>query len=101
MSNIPAGLKTPGSYFDVNTNTQRTGLPANNHKVLFVVSPALIDEPIESPVTPDMPVSVYDKAQADAVFGNNNVAGRMITAAIKTNRTVDVQCLGKLMEGPM
>ncbi|MFE1966773.1 phage tail protein, partial [Acinetobacter baumannii] len=33
---IPAGIKTPGVYTDVNTNTLRTGLPANEQKVLFV-----------------------------------------------------------------
>ena len=44
-----------------------------------------------------MPVSIYDKAQADNTFGENSVAGRMITAAIKTNRFVDVQCLGKYL----
>ena len=30
-------LKTPGTYLDVNINTQRTGLPANIHKVLLFV----------------------------------------------------------------
>lgn len=85
---IPANLKTPGTYLDVNINTQRTGLPANNHKVLFITSD-------DQPETTDMPISIYDKAKADENFGDNSVAGRMITAAIKTNRVVDVQVLGK------
>ena len=29
---IPAGIKTPGVYTDVNINTLRTGLPANEQK---------------------------------------------------------------------
>lgn len=87
-------LKTPGTYLDVNINTQRSGLPQNIQKVLFITTDD--QQPIgENPI---MPVSIYDKAQADNTFGENSVAGRMITAAIKTNRFVDVQCLGKYQE---
>ncbi|WP_042891577.1 hypothetical protein [Acinetobacter junii] len=86
-------LKTPGTYLDVNINTQRSGLPQNIQKVLFITTDD--QQPIgENPI---MPVSIYDKAQADNTFGENSVAGRMITAAIKTNRFVDVQCLGKYL----
>ncbi len=81
-------LKTPGTYLDVNINTQRTGLPANIHKVLFVTN----DKQLE---TTAMPISIYDKAKADQIYGADSEVGRMITAAIKTNRVVDVQCLGK------
>ena len=84
-------LKTPGTYLDVNINTQRTGLPANIHKVLFVTNDA---KPL--PVYGNaMPISIYDKAKADQIYGADSEAGRMITAAIKTNRVVDVQILGK------
>jgi len=85
---IPANLKTPGTYFDVNTNTQRTGLPANIHKVLFITDDG------QNSVN-GLPISIYDKAQADQMFGENSITGRMITAAIKTNRTVEVQSVGK------
>ncbi|ENX46647.1 MULTISPECIES: hypothetical protein [Acinetobacter] len=81
-------IKTPGVYTEVNINTQRTGLIANTQKVLFITT----DTPELRPITP---VDIYDKAAADAIFGANSEAGRMITAAIKTNRVVDVQCLGK------
>lgn len=79
-------IKTPGVYTEVNINTQRTGLIANTQKVLFITTDT---------TTPSMPVDIYDKAAADEAFGANSEAGRMITAAIKTNRVVDVQCLGK------
>lgn len=81
-------LKTPGTYLGVNINTQRTGLPANIHKVLFITND-------DQPETIAMPVSIYDKAKADQIYGADSEVGRMITAAIKTNRVVDVQCLGK------
>ncbi len=84
---IQKGIRTPGMYTDVNINTQRTGLPANTHKVLFITND---DQPDDS----SMPISIYDKSKADANFGVNSEAGRMITAAIKTNSLVDVQCLG-------
>lgn len=82
-------LKTPGTYLDVNINTQRAGLLANAQKVLFVTTDTL---------SPDMPISIYDKTAADSAFGQNSIAGRMITAAIKTNRFVDVQSVGKPLE---
>lgn len=85
-------LKTPGSYLDVNINTQRTGLPVVTQKVLFITDD-------QQPVNNHMPISIYDKSQADVAFGGTaeapSIAGRMISAAIKTNRFVDVQCLGK------
>lgn len=89
-NNVPDNLKTPGTYFEVNTNTQRTGLPANLHRVLFITD--------DSSPEASLPISVYDRTQADASFGDNSIAGRMITAAIKTNRVVDVQCLGKALQ---
>jgi len=92
---IQKGIRTPGVYTDVNINTQRTGLPANTHKVLFITNDAqLLPESSET-----MPVSIYDKSQAERIFGDGekpSETGRMITAAIKTNRTADVQVLGKL-----
>ncbi len=82
---IQEGIRTPGMYTDVNINTQRTGLPANTQKVLFIT-------PDNGPA---MPVSIYDKDDAATHFGANSIVARMIVAAVKTNRTVDVQCLGK------
>jgi hypothetical protein len=87
-------LKTPGTYLDVNINTQRTGLPANIHKVLFITND---NQP--EPEGNAMPISIYDKAKADQIYGADSEVGRMITAAIKTNRVVDVQCLGKPLAG--
>jgi phage tail sheath gpL-like len=83
---VQAGIITPGIYTDININTQRSGRLANTHKVLFITN---------DDGDSDMPVGIYDKAAADSAFGPNSEAGRMITAAIKTNRIVDVQCLGK------
>ena len=85
-------IKTPGQYFEVNTNTQRSGLPQNKHKILFITND-------DQPESTAMPISIYDKAQANTIFGGTALApaeaSRMITAAIKTNRVVDVQILGK------
>lgn len=83
---VPSNLKTPGIYTDVNINTQRTGLPANTHKVLFL-TPDLSDTDYT------LPIDLYDKAQADETFGGGSVMGRMVSAAIKTNRTVNIQGL--------
>lgn len=82
-----ASIRTPGIYTDVNINTQRSGLLSNTQKVLFITQD-------NSEVT--IPTDIYDSASADNLFGQDSEAGRMMTAAIKTFRTVDVQCLGKL-----
>ena len=81
---IPANLKTPGTYLDVNINTQRTGLPANTHKVLFITT----DNKVM-----DQPVEIYDESDATAKIGVDSIVGRMIKAAVKTNRLVDVQAI--------
>lgn len=88
---IPSNLLTPGTYNDVNTSTQRSGLPANIHRVVFITA----DEP-EDPLP--APVKIYDQAEADAVFGADSVMGQMITAAIKTNPVVNVQGFAMLGE---
>ena len=86
---IQAGIRTPGMYTSVNINTQRTGLPANTHKVLFL-------SPDTASVELSSPVNIYNQAEADAQFGQNSIMGRMISAAVKTNRLVSVQGLGGL-----
>ncbi|MDH2525267.1 phage tail protein [Acinetobacter baumannii] len=88
---IPAGIKTPGVYTDVNINTLRTGLPANEQKVLFVTLDVLSGQ--------FTPVDVYDTAGADAKFGANSQAGRMIKAAVKTYRLVNAQAVSLAVEG--
>ncbi|EPL7761147.1 phage tail protein [Acinetobacter baumannii] len=88
---ISANIKVPDVYTSVNINTQRTGLPLNDQRVLFVTLDVLSEQ--------FTPVDVYDKADADAKFGANSQAGRMITAAVKTNRTVNVQAVALAAEG--
>lgn len=81
---IQAGIRTPGTYIGVNINTQRTGLPANTHKVLFITT----DNKVM-----DQPVEIYDESDATAKIGVDSIVGRMIKAAVKTNRLVDVQAI--------
>ncbi len=45
------------------------------------------------------PVDVYDTAGADAKFGANSQAGRMIKAAVKTYRLVNAQAVALSVEG--
>lgn len=88
---IQVGIKTPGVYTDVNINTLRTGLPTNVHKVLFVTLDVLTGQ--------FTPVDVYDTAGADAKFGANSQAGRMIKAAVKTYRLVNAQAVALAIQG--
>lgn len=81
---IQAGIKTPGIYTEVNINTQRTGLPANTHKVLFITND------IKSM---DQPVTIYDEADADDKIAANSAVTKMIKAAVKTNRLIDAYAI--------
>ncbi|RXS92970.1 hypothetical protein [Acinetobacter junii] len=91
---IPSNIRTPDTYIDINLNAERSGLPRNLHKVLFITEDEqllLIDSEV-------MPVPIYDKTDAEQKFSNQagtTEASKMITAAIKTNRTVGVECMGK------
>ena len=81
-------VRTPGTYTEINTNTQRTGLAGQNHKIVMltndVTDPALT-----------APVAVYDKTTANAVFGDDSEAGRMMDAMVKISQSVNVVALGK------
>lgn len=78
---VQDGIRTPGVYIGVNTNTQRRGLIANEHKVLFVSGDA---------AQLDTPVAIFDEADAEEKIGENSKIGKMIKAALKTNRLIDV-----------
>lgn len=80
MPPIQDGIRTPGIYTDVNINTLRRGLIANEHKVLFVS-----DDSTQLAA----PVAVYDEADANSKISENSKISKMITAAIKTNRLID------------
>jgi len=81
---IQAGIRTPGVYTGVNINTQRTGLPANEHKVLFVTKDSK---------TMTVPVAIYDEADAKTKIAEESDVAKMITAAIKSNRLVDAHAM--------
>lgn len=81
-------IRTPGTYTEINTNTQRTGLAGQNHKIVFITND--VSDP---PVT--TPVSIYDKTTADSQFGVGGDAGRMMATAIQLSQGVNVEALGK------
>jgi phage tail sheath gpL-like len=85
---IQKGILTPGMYTDVNINTQRAGLPANVHRVLFITADSKVM---------DQPVAIYDSADAETKIGADSIVARMIKAAVKTNRLVNVQALAHVM----
>ena len=79
-------MKTPGIYTDINTQTQRTGLPTQDHRIVFVTGDT------EAPTNP---TPIYDTATADIVSGANSNAGRMIAAALSVSQGVRVETVGK------
>lgn len=81
---IPAGIRTPGFYGEYDLNAPRPGLPTNRHRVLLL-----------APSTTQVlnPVDVSSKYEADQKFGASSTIGKMVEAAIKTFRFVDVQAM--------
>jgi len=78
--------RTPGMYTAINTQTQRTGLPNQNHSIVFVTSD------VGAPATP---TPIYDTSSADAVSGADSNAGRMMSAALSVSQGVGVDMVGK------
>ena len=80
--------RIPGAYIAFNTDTQRTGLPIAEQRILLVTSDG---------VNIADPVPVYDTSTADAQFGANSIAGRMARSAVASCDTVDMDgiALGK------
>lgn len=81
---IAAGLRTPAVYTEINTQTTRTGLPDNRQRVLLLSSDTTGDQ---------VPVALYDAAQARAKFGAGSVMARMVAALVKTNALADAEGL--------
>lgn len=79
-------MKTPGIYTEINTQTQRTGIPTQNHSIVFVTGDL---------GAPTMPTPIYDTASADTISGANSNAGRMMAAALTVSQGVRVDTLGK------
>ncbi len=78
--------RTPGLYTEINTQTHRTGLPTQNHTIVFVTDDAS---------APAAPTAIYDTASADAVSGDNSNAGRMMSAALTISQGVRAAMVGK------
>lgn len=82
-------MKTPGIYTDINTQTQRTGLPTQDHRIVFVTGDT---------AAPANPTPIYDTATANAVSGSNSNAGRMMAASLTVSQGVRVETMGKRVE---
>ena len=78
--------RTPGIYTEINTQTQRTGLPSQNHSIVFITGD------VGAPATP---TAIYDTATADAISGDNSNAGRMMAAALSISQGGRVETVGK------
>ncbi|MFW2176659.1 MULTISPECIES: hypothetical protein [unclassified Moraxella] len=81
-------VRTPAVYTEINTNTQRTGLVGQNHKIV------LVTDDVQA-VDNGVPTAIYDKTTADAKFGIGSVAGRMMATMVQMSQGVNVECLGK------
>ena len=93
---IPSNLKTPGVYTEINTQTKRTGLPAQDHKVLLLVS----DDSEGAGAGDGGLQTVSTQAQADSISGDKNSSlSRMARAALATTLSLSMQVASASVSG--
>jgi len=89
FSQIPGSIRKPGTYIEFNTALAVRTLPTNAQRVCLIVPLTSENESKAAALTP---VALTDAAQAAVLFGA--VAQAMMTAAIKSNRYVDLSAIG-------
>lgn len=91
--------RRPDTYTSINTNTQRTGLPSQSHKIVFLTSDTL---GANAPATAtEVPVAVYDSAGADKAMGiesgaTTSIASRMVDTALKVSQHIRIWVFNNL-----
>lgn len=86
---IPGSIRKPGQYIEFNTRLAVRTLPGNPQKVL------LIGQMLETgTAAPLVAIDIFSDEQAAVSFGRGSVAHLMATAAISSNRYLQLQLIG-------
>lgn len=77
---IPAGIRKPGPYIEIDDTGLSQGLPSNLQEMCIIA-------PMTSSgtATKDVPVQVYSADEAATLFGPGSIAHRMVIAAFLQN----------------
>ncbi len=87
FDNIPASIRKPGKYFEINTKLAVRTLATNEQRVLIIA------QKLPTSAAPLEPVQIFDDATAAALFGYGSQAHMMARAAITAYQSVDLTVL--------
>ncbi len=82
---IPASIRKPGKYFEYNSKLAVRSLPTNLQRLLIVAQMLATGTAVVNTV-----VQVFDSESAAAMFGRGSQAHRMVKAALRANRYVQL-----------
>jgi phage tail sheath gpL-like len=85
FDSIPSSLRKPGKYFEYNNKLAVRSLPTNLQRVLIVAQMRATGTGVANTV-----VQVFDSETAAVLFGRGSQAHRMVKAALKANRYVQL-----------
>ena len=89
FSQIPAGIRKPGKYFEFNTTLATRTLPAVNWQVL-IFAPMLSSGTSSA----DTPQQVFGVQDAETCFGIGSIAHKMVEAALEANPYLNLTVVG-------
>lgn len=81
FASIPSSIRKPGKYFEFNNSLAVRTLPSNLQRVLIVAQKLAAGTANANEI-----VQVFDAETAATLFGRGSQAHRMVKAAIKANR---------------
>lgn len=87
FDNIPASIRKPGKYFELNTKLAVRTLATNEQRVLIIA------QKLPESAAPLEPVQIFDDATAAALFGYGSQAHAMVKAAITAYPYIDLTVL--------
>jgi phage tail sheath gpL-like len=77
---IPAGIRKPGPYIELDDTGLSQGLPSNLQEMLIIAQ-----KTAAGTATVNVPVRVYSAEEAATLFGPGSIAHRMVIAAFLQN----------------
>lgn len=81
--------RQPGTRIELNTANAVRGLPTNRRRLLIIAQRLAAGS-----VAALVPTLVYSAAEAAAAFGNGSIAARMVAAALRANRYLEITVIG-------
>jgi phage tail sheath gpL-like len=86
FSEIPGSIRKPGQYLEFDWRNALTTLPSNAERCL-IIAPKSEDSGTAAPLTI---YDVFSTSEADALFGSDSTAAKMVKAAVSANKYLNL-----------